>query len=70
MALRNLIVAFQTVEDINTRLDALEANAAQIEKRRDDVRADIVEQRQALKAARQNLAAIAKAELSAELSRA
>ena len=70
MALRDLIVAFQAVDDINTRLSALEANAAQIEKRRDDVRADIVEQRQALKAARQNLAAIAKAELSAELSRA
>ena len=70
MALRDLIVAFQVVEDINTRLDALEANAAQIEKRRDDVRADIVEQRQALKAARENLATVAKAELAAELSKA
>ena len=70
MAFRDLIVAFQAVEDISTRLDALEANAAEIEKRRDDIRADIVEQRQALKAARENLAAVAKAELSAELSKA
>ena len=70
MAFRDLIVAFQAVEDINTRLDALESNAAQIEKRLNDVRADIVEQRQALKVARQNLATIAKAELSAELSKA